>query len=438
MRPRRGLQPPSSHHPGWRIPAVPALVTLACIACDADTRGSVDESGLKDFLADVPVLDLTEVTSLGAESAEIGPTLSESTDVVLGPDLSVYVADPGTRSVTRYESDFSGFTTFVGEGEGPGEALLLSSMSLHGDSLLVISDRRLGRVSLFSLEGEFLEVISDWTTERIQEGDLAFTPTPAQVLLSDGAALTLPLMAIRMPSDRPAETRFSMIATRHYSGQEPDRILHRWEWVTRRAPEFMRGGVGLAVPQPFAMRVHQTLMKDGSGVVGAYPVSPDDHEERSMEVHLLSEDGEEEFTRRFPANWTAVHDWMLQERLTATADRMRPRAEQDLVEPPTVSELERHVQRAGLLPPYPNPVRDVLGAESGSVWVALEHADPDTAPWVRLDRAGEATGYVILPRNERVVAERDHRLLTVRRDSPGVTEVVVYRGGDLPGVAGPE
>lgn len=404
--------------------AASALVLLACVACDS---GAPDDSGMNEFLAGIPMLDLTEETSVGSESGEIGPIMSRIGGVVLGPDLAIYVADPSSRTVTRFDPDLSSYHSFGGEGEGPGEAASLTHLSVSGDSLLVVSDGLLWRVSLFTLDGEFLDAIPDWTSDLIRRGIMTYSPSPPAILLPDGSGLTVPLSGYRADRPLPIERTLESIVVRHHPERKPDQILSSVEYMVRRTPDFMRGGVRLTIHEPFGKTVFHTLMKDGSGVVAGYPISPDAHEERGMEVRRLSIDGTVEFTRTFPAEWTALHDWMIQDRLGEMAERLRAPAERNLVAPPTVSEIERHVRRAGLMPPHPNPVLGVVGTESGSVWVALENGQPDTAPWIRLDRSGDTTGQIVLPRTERIVSERDHRLLTVRRDPMGVETLVVYR-----------
>jgi hypothetical protein len=413
-----------------------ALVILSCAACESEAH--VD-SGMTEFLAGVPVLAPAEEASLGSESAHLGPILARVGSVVLGPDLAVYVADPVARTVTRFDSDLRSYHTFGGQGQGPGEAASVTNLSIWGDSILVLSDRVLGRVSLFTLNGDFVEAISGWSSDVIRMGTFTHGSDPPIILLPDGSGLSRPMGSFVASAPQPMERMLENIVVRHHPERKPDQIISRAEYLIRRAPDFMRGGVRLTVHEPFPKTAIHTLMKDGSGVVAAYPISPDVHEERGMEVRRLSIDGEIVFTMRFPAEWTPLTDWMIRDRMEEMAERLRASAERALVEPPTAAEVERHVRRAGLMAPHPNPILafGVIGAESGSVWIALEAGQPGTNPWVRVDREGTTTGQIILPSSERVVAERDHRLLTVRTDAVGVQELVVYRL-DSPGAAQPE
>ena len=105
-----------------------------------------------------PELQLVRVASIGPESmTETGSPdeFGNVYDVALGPDGTVFVADAANREVRVFGVDGAHRRTFGREGEGPGEFGRLYSVAWLGGRLLAL-DSQQGRISEFSIEGEFL------------------------------------------------------------------------------------------------------------------------------------------------------------------------------------------------------------------------------------------------------------------------------------------
>jgi hypothetical protein len=73
------------------------------------------------------------------------------------PWNEVWVVDAGLQRIFRWSTTGRELGSFGGEGEGPGEFLSAGVASVVGDSAVVVHDRRLRRLSMFSRSGQFLK-----------------------------------------------------------------------------------------------------------------------------------------------------------------------------------------------------------------------------------------------------------------------------------------
>jgi hypothetical protein len=165
------------------------MLSVLAAACGGEAIGSAeptvrDSAGVRIVEnAQAPLgewhLGTSPLFTLGWGSEDPKLTWVQSGRVL--PDGGALVADFGDKSIFRVGPDGSIVATWGREGEGPGEYQGLDAMLLRGDSVLV-SDRRLMRVTLLSLDGEVL----------------ATRPLPGAVLhevssvLADGRILLIP------------------------------------------------------------------------------------------------------------------------------------------------------------------------------------------------------------------------------------------------------
>lgn len=108
-----------------------------------------------------PEIRLVTVRQYGSG---VGASIEDTSDpgalgsvhgVVEGPDSAIYVLDGMNKRVVVFEADGRFRCEFGGSGEGPGEFLRPGQLAIDRDNKLVIWDAALGRLSSFTLSGQF-------------------------------------------------------------------------------------------------------------------------------------------------------------------------------------------------------------------------------------------------------------------------------------------
>lgn len=203
-----------------------ALLAVSLVACtDNTSRTSTvfvrDSAGVRIVENTTPLwqpgeewrLGLEPLVDLGGGDTEEGQLFRVVGALRLSDDRIV-VANGGADEIRFYGPEGAFLSASGGEGEGPGEFLLLRSLyRLGGDSLLV-GDPLAGRLSLFDAEGAFVRVT------RLAPTDGAPMPTLSGVF-DDGSFLVhgMTLEAAEIGFVRPDEVLF------HYATDGT--VLHR-------------------------------------------------------------------------------------------------------------------------------------------------------------------------------------------------------------------
>ena len=184
-------------------PAASALCAAALIAsCEPNgDRGSSavarDSAGIRIVESARPLWGDGDAWRVGEQSLAIGAALGmdpgQELDRVVGAtrlaDGSIIIADAGARALLRFDSTGRLIQSMGRAGEGPGEFLAPSWLGqLRGDSL-VVWDRGLGRVSVFTRGGavgrEYRPTLTESPVSLVVKGHL----TDGSLLLARGAGL---------------------------------------------------------------------------------------------------------------------------------------------------------------------------------------------------------------------------------------------------------
>ncbi len=168
--------------------ALPALMLLAGIAaaCGPEATPTGDLAITTDTVGGIvrvtntgtaPAWQLTQVVSIGPGSlSETGAPeeFGRVNSATLGPDEAVFVADGFNDEVRVFGLDGTYRRTFGRNGDGPGEFRSLYSVAWMGDRLVTL-DPSLGRIGVFSADGE-------WLGQQRVEGRLSGSPAGIRLM----------------------------------------------------------------------------------------------------------------------------------------------------------------------------------------------------------------------------------------------------------------
>lgn len=92
------------------------------------------------------------------EIRRIGPPFNFPTNLALGPNGDLYVADGyGNARVHRFSAAGELLQSWGSPGAGPGEFKIPHGIGVHPDGTVFVADRENSRLQLFGLDGEFIE-----------------------------------------------------------------------------------------------------------------------------------------------------------------------------------------------------------------------------------------------------------------------------------------
>lgn len=103
--------------------------------------------------------ELIEEVRIGAIDGPDELVFSHINSLAVGESGSIYVADADLISIREFSPDGGFVREIGGRGEGPGEILSITGISVLPDGRLATWDRRNRRVSVFGTDGEFDETI---------------------------------------------------------------------------------------------------------------------------------------------------------------------------------------------------------------------------------------------------------------------------------------
>lgn len=390
------------------------LLSFSAIACadsPPDSSGT-SASRVADWEAEVEA----RIGSLDDPDQWLTPV----SQVVIGPEERIYIAQPMDGSIRLYDSRGTLVSAVGRRGEGPGEFGVLGQIGFVGDTLYVL-DTGLGRVNFFSADGEFLSSRS-WTPGYLRGSGVVYAPSVPLgfVLLSDGTSLVKPGMSVQgEPNVGPLRIPFLRIG-------QPSNVIDTIAWEELAAPsvELTKLGTVFRIPAPFHNHPLSEMMPDGSGVVIVDRAAAPDLDQSSFRVTSLGSSGDTLFSKLF--RFTPVPMSNDEVRRAIESVSVSP---QDQENPPSRSEIERALRRQGLIPAALMPVTGFAVGQDGKIWLRRENEPGDSILWNILDREGRPLGALRLPATHSVVAARGNVMAALELDALDVPYVVRYRIG---------
>ncbi|MBW3551994.1 MAG: hypothetical protein KY466_00715 [Gemmatimonadetes bacterium] len=294
--------------------------------------------------------------------------------------------------------------TFGRAGEGPGEFVQVSYLSVQGDTLFA-ADRRQQRLSLFTFDGTHLR------TERIASSEVPGATGPTIPLLPAPEGLVWGEALLRLGT-----TMLPLVLMRR-DGDIVRVVAERL--VERGTAQASGGGRVFAFMQPFAGLDHQSAFAPDGSAVALVEVFPGDEDRGAFVVMKVDAAGDTVYARRFRYDripvTTAQRDSIHYLWATRFAGADEPRSD--------LGTAREHVR----VPEYLPPISEVLLGADGRVWLRRESLSAPTATWLILDPSGHPTAAATLPRKARLLlAERDHAWAMVT-DDLDVPYLVRYR-----------
>ena len=151
----------------WRPPMTRESIALLVVlsACSVDEYADFSVATTRpivvneSFRRQGPSYRLRRVMTLGSAEGSDSEILGAVMDAAFGPERSVYVADAGLKRVVVFDSVGTFLRSFGRSGQGPGEFVAPSSITLSGDTVFVY-DSRQGRISALSSSGDFYRFVS--------------------------------------------------------------------------------------------------------------------------------------------------------------------------------------------------------------------------------------------------------------------------------------
>jgi hypothetical protein len=353
--------------------------------------GSVDDgdpvSRVEHELEDAPELMLDPLVLLGGDDGLLVGGFGFVYDVLLGPELELFVLDVRARQVLRFDPAFDSVSRFPPQGQGPGEVEIITSLGIVGDTLLLLGERDARRVQYFTLHGELVEIVPEWTTRAFRHPlapNIPNLPQSPSVALPDGSGISSPATFLSSRLMETGESRLPKLAVRHRPGDDDNGQVIAEAW-TRVVPTEIRTyrGIPIRYGHPLPPRSFLSILPDASGTVTAQPVESagleprQGDEEQAMEVILRTVDGDTVFRRTLRAPEPRVRGWRLDEALERPMRGVEIRARDNLAEPPTEADVRRALQSAGFLRSLRGPVLDLVGTQNGDIWIALDGGSGD-------------------------------------------------------------
>lgn len=346
----------------------------------AGCAGESEESAREER----PVLAAEELIRIGSLD---DPETSLTSFFVLdrSEDGRIYTLHGQENLVRIHSPDGRPVGQFGGEGQGPGEFTGARDLGIDGGEVWVL-DGAGGRVSYFSLEGEFLR---DETfrprAPQAEEGMMAPPPIPIG-RMPDGTILTVVFV---FDPTRPNERPDLPVVQIALDGTVIDTVGIQPGGEEGIDLETLQGRTWRG-PQPFPQ---EPLLQFWHARGEILKVERAVREElRSFRVVKSSFTGDTIFDRTYGFDPVPV--------TPAIVDSVIDQLAQQLEQPGFLAagELRSRLRDGAVVPPHLPPIRQVRAGADGTTWLALDQANPVTTAWLVLLPDGDPLGEVRLPR----------------------------------------
>lgn len=398
--------------------AFPTTVAVLLSACDGGLGGGNGASEGRTINLSGPTVRIGAVDDPDYAFGTVA-------DLAVGPDGRVYSVHRNDAHVRIWTPIGEPAGVLGGEGQGPGEFTRPGRLGFFGDSLWVM-DTYAYRVSYFDPSGAFLgRVVPE--VDLGGADDVEWSPPRPEAPLRDGSFVA------RSPewSDDVARGELTKAPMVHMS-DEGGTLAEIWVKDLRQTDVLALlnedGPGGFFMAQPFEDDALTAVVEDGLIVVGRR--AWDGEGEAFSRVSRLDLRGDTVWRTAIPYEPTAVTRERLDSAVAEIADRsfdFRSRNRPGL----TRAAYERDLAEAIYQPDWTPPVRTVVMAEDGSVW--LERFEPvvidegsTVRAWWTLSADGILEGTAYTPDGLQVMIVTDDAVWGVETDELGVDYIVRY------------
>lgn len=406
---RRMYRP--SRRRGLLLACVSLLTTAGCEGASpgADAVVVRDSAGVRIVESRAPAWEAGDAWRLSAEPVlQIGLAegaeeylLSRVTDLHRRPDGSVALVNAGSRQVRFYDGDGRHQRSIGSDGEGPGEFRAPLWIHFLLDDSLLVNDRGLQRLSIFSPDGRFVRSFAlDAGEERVFPSALG--------AFGDGTLLVRVTQSGGEPPNPDGGVERSAVAYLRFSatGELLDSL------AVLPGEESVTGDLGtmvLSMPVLFGRSSVAAVAGDR-----AYLGAND-----AFEIGVYSPDGQLRTIIRRPGDGRPVQP----EEVQRFREGLLGGEENEMLR----SGLQRMLSRMPV-PETHVAFHTFLPDDQGNLWVQeTEVVEDEPSSWVVVDPDGRLLGAVQLPPRFRPRHIGDDFVLGVWRDELDVERVRMYR-----------
>lgn len=417
---RHGATGPTTPDRSARCPgARRALATVGLIltgACTALSGGDGDAFGDRSLSLTGPEVRIGAVDDPDYAFGTVA-------DLTVGPDGTVYSLHRGDAHVRLWTSRGEPAGVIGGEGEGPGEFTRPARLGFFGDSLWVM-DTRTYQVSYFDPSGAFLGRVAPQVAMGRGE-DVEWSPPRPEAPLRDGTFLG------RAPgwSREIATGDLTRAPFVHMDGEGETLSL---VWMQQLRPTdvlaLMDEDGDIFGRQPFGDQTLTSTVDDGLIVVDRRAWEGEG--QASVRVTRLGVAGDTVWSTAIPYEPTALPRERVDsaaKELAAVLFEFRSRADPGLAP----GAFERDMIQATYAPGWVPPVRSMVVADDGSIW--LERFGPVTEDdgsilraWWILGADGVPDASAHTPDGLQVMVVTDDAVWGVETDELDVNYIVRY------------
>lgn len=334
---------------------------------------------------------------------------SESNAIVSYPlRTEVHVIDGAGRCLGRIGRD----------GEGPGEYRSPGSLGIRNDTIW-LEDSGLGRLTLYSADGEFLDAISFGV---VLPGTL-HSPVAPEAYLADATVYGEATASAQLVADGRISERPSLRISREGELIDTLFVSSVDRFMTRIDGLFGTGSVTYRI-EPFSDADLATVDPGGRWLAKT-ELDGAEREERRFRVTKIEPSGDTLYSRSYSYEGQPLGEAEIRDGLEKTVSRFAQMAEAY----PNLSLREERIREkirdAIYIPPVLPPIDALVGGQDGTLWLRREASDPQR--WEVLNEAGERVAEVYLPSGFRLLAATEESLWGEERGELGENYLVRYR-----------
>jgi hypothetical protein len=329
--------------------------------------------------------------------------------VLLGPDDMVYVIEQRAGKVRVFARDGQFSHGFARRGRGPGELTSPATAGFTGDTLWIF-DARDRRITLFSLDGAYLE---DYRFE-VARTDVRQPVMPVRIL--DGRLHVAIMDPARRTREPPAErfVRTTVLVDRH------GEIIEVLDSVPVTLPGIYYGQGSVVLYQPIRDDRLTVSAGDDAGSIVIDRTAPTRRADGLLRMYRLAADGDTLQERRLR--------YAPQELPAARRDSLLQAALDRQPGPGVNRERDRAIRDQLFLPRFLPPVTAARRSSDGLLWLRRELLTVERPYWVILDEHLRPRARVSFPiEPERILRIQGNEVWAIERDELDVPYIVRYR-----------